>query len=289
GLVKLAGTGSTNWSNIFNTSSKFGVHVVGAYGNGLIQVLFAYEGWNNINYLIEELKEPKDKTLTYSSIISVVISFLLYFFTNAAFITVIGNNIIDNENIPIALRFGKALLGGTGEMLMSRLVAISAFGRWLSCLYARIIKYAAETEFIPMISDIFKNYNRKFNTLTNQLLAQFCYCLILTMLISIKANCFTFSSYTSQYLAMIFHAASALCLLILKTNILDQMDKMVNKPFFSIIVLIILVSLFPPEYGNYNYLIPYFISWVATLLSVVIWYFRNPNHNTEVQNEGFND
>ncbi|CAG8737932.1 25309_t:CDS:2, partial [Dentiscutata erythropus] len=46
GLVKLAGTNSTNWVNVFNVSSNAGVY---AYGNGLIQVLFAYEGWNNIN------------------------------------------------------------------------------------------------------------------------------------------------------------------------------------------------------------------------------------------------
>ncbi|CAG8818453.1 15322_t:CDS:1, partial [Gigaspora rosea] len=49
-------------------------------------------------------------------------------FTNAAFITVIGNNITNNDNIPIALRFGKELLGKSGEILLSLLVAISAFG-----------------------------------------------------------------------------------------------------------------------------------------------------------------
>ncbi|CAG8667258.1 3025_t:CDS:10 [Dentiscutata erythropus] len=277
GLVKLAGTGSTNWRNVFNISSNIGVYEVGAYGNCLIQILFAYED------LTEELKEPKDKNLTYSSTISVVISFLLYFFTNVAFITVVGNNIIDNDNIPIALRFGKELHGGTGEILMSILVAISAFGSASAMvfIYARIIKYAAETEFIPVISDIFKNYNRRFDTLTNQLLAQFGYCFILTMLISIKANCFVFSSNTSQYLAIIFHGASAYSLWRLKKR-LGEIDafpipKYIIIIYLSITVLIIIASFFPPDYGNFDYLIPYCISCGAVILGLIFWYIRDYN------------
>ncbi|CAG8728663.1 25430_t:CDS:2 [Gigaspora margarita] len=127
GLARLSGDDSTNWRNVFNKSFNASVYELGAYGNGLIQILFAYEGWNNINYLVEELDEPK-AVLKYSSIISVFISISLYFSINAAFITVIGNNITNNNNIPIALRFGNKLLGRNGEILMSILVAISAFG-----------------------------------------------------------------------------------------------------------------------------------------------------------------
>ncbi|CAG8785495.1 13270_t:CDS:2 [Gigaspora margarita] len=127
-LLKL-GTNRNNWNNIFNASFNFG-----AYGSGLIKVLLAYEGWNNINYLIGEFKpssynrEYPSLILKYSSLISVGISFLLYFLTNAAFITVVGYNVNDSESIPIAMRFGKELLDGTGEKLMSILITISTFG-----------------------------------------------------------------------------------------------------------------------------------------------------------------
>ncbi|CAG8663915.1 6008_t:CDS:2, partial [Gigaspora rosea] len=109
GLVRLAGTDSDNWNNIFNTSSNFDAYGFGAYGNGLIQILYAYEGWNSVNCK-KSFKLDKD------------------FFTNAAFITVLGNGLTRNEDIPIALRFGKELLDGTGEKLMSIIVAISSFG-----------------------------------------------------------------------------------------------------------------------------------------------------------------
>ncbi|KAF0493591.1 amino acid transporter [Gigaspora margarita] len=254
GLVRLSGADSTNWRNVFNKSFNAGVYELGAYGNGIIQILFAYEGWNNINYLVEELNEPKAVSLKYSSIISVFISILLYFSINAAFITVIGNNI--TNNIPIALRFGNELLGRNGEILMSILVAISAFGSVSAkvFIYARIIKYAAETNFIPMKSHWFINYNQTFNTLANQLWAQFVY--------------------------------------FLKSRLGDikefSIPKQIIMIYILIIILIILASLFPPEYGNYDYLIPYFISWVATILGIIIWYFRNSRCKVN-QNDGSED
>ncbi|RIB29705.1 amino acid permease-domain-containing protein [Gigaspora rosea] len=230
GLVRLAGTDSDNWNNIFNTSSNFDAYGFGAYGNGLIQILYAYEGWNSVNYLIEEITIPESNNLVYpshilkySSLISIAISFLLYFFTNAAFITVLGNGLTRNEDIPIALRFGKELLDGTGEKLMSIIVAISSFG--------------------------------------------------------------------------------SVSIMSLKKKILDKMDKVPdnenandkNKPFsiskyiilfyFLIIILIIIASLFPPEYGNVEYLIPYIISCVATILSFIFWYYLNPNQNERSDNE----
>ncbi|KAF0505209.1 amino acid transporter [Gigaspora margarita] len=152
GLIKL-GTNHNNWNNIFNTSFNFG-----AYGSGLMKVLFTYEGWNNINYLIGELASRSDDLeypsiiLKYSSFLSVSISFLLYFLTNAAFITVVGYNINDNESTPIPIRFGKELFNETGEKLMSILIAISAFGCASAMMftYSRIINYAIATGFMPI-------------------------------------------------------------------------------------------------------------------------------------------
>ncbi|KAF0536903.1 amino acid transporter [Gigaspora margarita] len=305
GLVRLAGTDSDNWINIFKTSSNFDAYGLGTYGNGLIQILYAYEGWNSANYLIEEIIMPDPNNLAYpslilkySSLISIAISFLLYFFTNAAFITVLGNGLTQNEDIPIALRFGKKLLPGTGENIMSIIVAISSFGSVsvMVFLFARIIKYAAETKFIPKISNYLNRFSNR-NILAKQLWAQFGYCLILTLLFSIKTNCFIFSSDTSQYLAMLSHAACAWCLYILKRTLLDEMDKADNnKPFsipkyiiliyFSMIILIIITSLFPPKYGDIEYLIPYIISWIATILGFIFWYYLNPkNRNEKSANE----
>ncbi|CAG8619094.1 9707_t:CDS:10, partial [Scutellospora calospora] len=284
GIISLPkGKYSINWTDIFNKPSPN----FGAYGNAIIKVLFAYEGWNDINYLIEELREPKDSNLKFSSLLSVCVSLLLYFSTNAAFITVVGRNIItEDKGSPIALRFGKELRGKTGEILMSALVAISAFGSVGSMVftYARIITYAAETKFIPERFNIFNHYNKKFNTPTNALLVQFLYCIMVLMVLMglsiISSDPFDFFSDTSQYLSMIFHGASAICLLsIMKrlTNVNFNISKYIVIIYFLIIILVVIISLFPPETEivNWYYLIPYAISLAAILLGSIIWYFRN--------------
>ncbi|RIB28505.1 hypothetical protein C2G38_1458902 [Gigaspora rosea] len=134
GIVKL-GINHDHWNCIFDAPFDFG-----AYGSGLIKVLLTYEGWNNINYLIGEFTPRSDDLeyppiiLKYSSLLSVCLSFILYFLTNAAFITVVGYNVTDT---PIPMRFGQELFGESGKMLMSLLVAISTFG----CVGALIFTY----------------------------------------------------------------------------------------------------------------------------------------------------
>ncbi|KAF0505212.1 amino acid transporter [Gigaspora margarita] len=310
GLVKL-GTNRNNWNNIFNTSNTS--FNFGAYGNGLIKVLFTYEGWNNINYLIGEFTSRSDNLeypstiLKYSSLSSVCISFSLYFLTNAAFITVvgIGNN---NETTPIPIRFGRELFDEPGEKLMSILIAISAFGCASAMIftYSRIIKYAASTGFTPRrISSIFNSYGLNIDTLMTQLLAQFFYCSSLSFIFLIKnkynisANITDFFATTSQYSAMIYHGTSALCLYILKKRLMNtnpelfSIPKWMIKIYLLIIFIIIIASFIPPGNDNFNYLIQYCISWSAVLLGGIIWFVRNrkqsENANPElIQNEESN-
>ncbi|CAG8707217.1 21719_t:CDS:2, partial [Dentiscutata erythropus] len=125
GLVKL-GTNHINWIDIFNKPSNSGVYELGAYGSVIIKILFLYEGWDNINYLIGEFN-PRPDSLKYPSLILKYPS-LIICLTNAAYITVVGYNVANHESIPIAIRFGKELFDGAGEKLMSILVAISGFG-----------------------------------------------------------------------------------------------------------------------------------------------------------------
>ncbi|RIB28503.1 amino acid/polyamine transporter I [Gigaspora rosea] len=295
GIVKL-GINHDHWNSIFDAPFDFG-----AYGSGLIKVLLTYEGWNNVNYLIEEFKPRSDNLeypsviLKYSSLISVGITFLLCFFSNAAFITVVGYNVTDT---PIPMRFGKELFGETGEILMSILVAISSFG-CISALiftYSRVIKYAAETGFMPRrISSWFTSYRKRSDTLCNQLSAQFFYCLILSFIFLIKTkynisdNISDYFADASQYSAMIYHGASAYCLYILKKKLKNTNPRIFSIPIYMIIIYLIIIILivfalfFPPGNGNLHYMIPYCISWTAGILGIIIWWIRD-RKRSEVSN-----
>ncbi|KAF0542088.1 amino acid transporter [Gigaspora margarita] len=301
GLVKLR-TNSFNWNNIFNLHSDFG-----AYGSGLIKANYIFhfginiKGWNNINYLIGEFNPSSDnlvypsRILKYSSLISVCISFISCCLTNAAFITVVGynpNNSTYYESTPMPMRFGQELFGKAGENFMTTLVAISTFGSVSALIftYSRIIKYAAETEFIP---SLFNSYRAYFNTLFNQLWAQFLYCSILSIIFLIKMDYVAdFLSNVSQYGYIIYHGASALCLIIIKIRLRNTNPRIFSVPIYMVItyLIIILVIIFalldPPRNGKFNYLISYCISWVAVALGLIIWYIRNRGQCVQNQTIG---
>ncbi|RIB03428.1 hypothetical protein C2G38_2225049 [Gigaspora rosea] len=224
--------------------------------------------------------------------------------SNAAFITVVGypNNSTDNESTPMPMRFGKELFGENGENFIAILVAISTFGcvSALIFTYSRIIKYAAETRFIP---SLFNSYRANYNTLFNQLWAQFLYCSILSVIFLIKMNhnisnnVSDLFSNASMYAFTIYHGASALCLCIIKIRLNNTNPRIFSIPicmvifYLSIIIFIIIALLVSPSDGSFDYLISYCISWVAVALGLIFWYVRNQwQANRElIQNQGSNN
>ncbi|CAG8681329.1 671_t:CDS:10 [Dentiscutata erythropus] len=318
GLIKLTGPNPTNWNEIYKSPKTY----VGAYSSGILKVLFVYEGWNNINYTIEELQEPKDKKLIYSNLISVGVPFILYFLINVAFTTSLGHDFFIDEssfdqatafNSNIALRFGYKLFDNNenGVKFMSAIIAISAFGcvGAMVFVYARIIKYAAATEFIPKYSHKFDDFHKKYGTPFNALFAQFIYCSVFLLFFFDPAmDLFDFFAETSQIIAMLFHGASAICLFILKKNTsitstdvpsgegteeknnnasitpsgegleekrIFKIPKWVIVIYFILVISIVGTSFCPPGPGSSVYVLPYVVSIAATLLGGIIWKFRN--------------
>ncbi|CAG8669083.1 38724_t:CDS:10, partial [Gigaspora margarita] len=284
GLITLTGSNNKNWNDVFNSPSAS----VGAYSTCILKILFVYED------TIEELEEPKDQKLKYSTIISVGVSFILYLLVNTAFTTAFGHEFFNEENVfnqtttfdnSIALRFGYKLFNNNEieQCLCLHLLQFLHLD-----LYARIIKYAAATKFIPKYSYLFDSCHKRFGTPFNALIAQFIYCsLFLLLFFDPTKDLFEFFSETSQYLAMIFHGASAICLLIIKRNNGSNFKTKFRIPKLIIVIYLILVSLiaitsfFPPAPGQLDYYIPYVVSVAATFLGGIIWRFRDYSENPQ--------
>ncbi|CAG8444546.1 2546_t:CDS:2 [Scutellospora calospora] len=176
-----------HWNGIFqntptdDTYQRSLLEQIGSYSSALLEVLFAYEGWNNLNYSTEEFKSPAK--LKYSTLSSVIISFILYFLTNVAFITVVNPKDAINSNDPMAINFGRILLGEPGRILISILISISALGCVGSLVFmgSRVITYAAQTGFMPYSHKLYI-WHPTFDTPLNALSLQFVYCAILILL-----------------------------------------------------------------------------------------------------------
>ncbi|KAI8429758.1 hypothetical protein MSG28_000305 [Choristoneura fumiferana] len=87
--------------------------------------LWAYDGWNNLNYVTEEIKNPS-KNLPLSIIIGIPLVTLCYALVNVSYLAVMSvSEMADSE--AVAVTFGNRLLGPMA-WLMPLAVTISTFG-----------------------------------------------------------------------------------------------------------------------------------------------------------------
>ncbi|XP_065223260.1 Y+L amino acid transporter 2 [Planococcus citri] len=87
--------------------------------------LFAYNGWNYLNFIIEELQDPI-KNLPKAIAISCAVVTFVYFMTNVAFYTVLsGKEVLESE--AVAVTFSNKVLGSI-SWIMPIFVALSTFG-----------------------------------------------------------------------------------------------------------------------------------------------------------------
>ena len=87
--------------------------------------LFAYNGWNYLNFVIEELKDPV-RNLPRAIGISIILVTIVYTLTNIAFYTTLSvPEVLGSE--AVAATFGERLYGSFA-LLVPVFVAMSTFG-----------------------------------------------------------------------------------------------------------------------------------------------------------------
>ncbi|KAL8559420.1 hypothetical protein ACOMHN_045217 [Nucella lapillus] len=87
--------------------------------------LFAYDGWNNLNLVVEELQKP-EKNLLRANIVGVVVVTTVYTLTNVSYYTVLSTNQLLAADA-VAVTWGDVVLGGAA-LLMPLSVMVSTFG-----------------------------------------------------------------------------------------------------------------------------------------------------------------
>ncbi|KAJ8917859.1 hypothetical protein NQ315_010772 [Exocentrus adspersus] len=113
-------TGHTEHFSFINTKSEVTSLALSFYSG-----LFAYNGWNYLNFIIEELKDPV-RNLPLAIAISCTLVTIVYFFTNVAFYTTLSPNEI-LESKAVAVTFANRLFGPFAWTIPV-FVALSTFG-----------------------------------------------------------------------------------------------------------------------------------------------------------------
>src|ERR1041385_4262585 len=103
-----------------------GVSTVTALGAALVPVLFAYGGWQQTNFIAEEIIEP-ERNLPRALVLGVVGVVVVYLLANVAYLRVLGAAGLAHSSAPAAGVMAR-VLGPVGQRLISAGIAVSTFG-----------------------------------------------------------------------------------------------------------------------------------------------------------------
>jgi APA family basic amino acid/polyamine antiporter len=106
-----------------------GVHgfsLLSVFFAGMVPAMFCYGGWQNVNFIAEEVRAP-ERNLPRSILIGVVLVILLYVGANLAYLHALGAPALAASRTPAADAAAR-VLGRFGGNAISALVVVSTFG-----------------------------------------------------------------------------------------------------------------------------------------------------------------
>ncbi|XP_057316623.1 b(0,+)-type amino acid transporter 1-like [Hydractinia symbiolongicarpus] len=146
GFIELGKGNTANFKNSFNDTTSDIRHISFAFYSGL----WAYDGWNTLNYVTEEMKNP-GRDMPIAIIISMVMVIGCYVLCNIAYISVLGKAGI-LKSPAVALELGNIYLGA-GKFIIPILVGLSCFGavNGLAFSSGRLVYVAARNGHMPRV------------------------------------------------------------------------------------------------------------------------------------------
>ncbi|KAF9013851.1 L-methionine transporter [Cyathus striatus] len=149
GVVQLArGRSSESFRQRWFDNSS---HSPSAYSLALYSGLWAFDGWDQANYVGGEIHRP-EKNIPRAIHSSMIIVTLLFLLANLSYFVVLDKNLVGSSNT-VALDFGTALFGPIGGTLFACMVAISCFGALNGSFFtsSRLVFAAGRERYIPSI------------------------------------------------------------------------------------------------------------------------------------------
>ncbi len=98
----------------------------GAFGAALVPILFAYGGWQSVNLVAEETREPR-RTIPRALIVGMGIVIAVYLLANVVYLRVLSHPGLAATATPAADAL-RRILGPGADRLIAAAIAISAFG-----------------------------------------------------------------------------------------------------------------------------------------------------------------
>ncbi|KIK95238.1 hypothetical protein PAXRUDRAFT_398229 [Paxillus rubicundulus Ve08.2h10] len=167
GLIQLArGRASESFREpLFDGSSNS----PSAYSLALYSGLWAFDGWDQANYVGGEVHNP-EKNIPKAIHFSMTIVSALFLLANVSYLVVLDKATVGMSNA-VALDFGHVLFGPVGGVVFAIMVAVSCFGALNGSTFtsSRLIRAAGREGYLPAM---FGRLNKSRKTPVNAILLQ---------------------------------------------------------------------------------------------------------------------
>src|SRR5438876_2094134 len=128
-------------------------------GAALVPILFTYGGWQQTNFIAEEIVEP-ERNLPRALVLGVAIVVVVYLLANVAYLTVLGPTGLATSTAPAA-DVMRVLLGPAAGTVIAAGIAVSTFGflNLVILVTPRVLQaMAADGVFFPGLAALHPGY-----------------------------------------------------------------------------------------------------------------------------------
>ncbi|KAI9272441.1 amino acid/polyamine transporter I [Sporodiniella umbellata] len=257
-----------NFQNSFEGSSSSALD----YGTAMYMALFSYNGWNNLNYGVGEVKNPK-RNLPWAIFISCMIVTTVYVLSNVAYFATLPAHTVATSTT-VAMQLGSATMGQGGAYFFAIMVVFSTFGAVNGNVWgASRLVMAAATEDSVFMPPAFGKLDEKRGTPIRALILVG----IIATIWCIPGD-FTYLAKMYSFTGWLFYGFAVFGLILMrfkkKTKDLSRPFK-VWLPFAILFVIVDIYLVIAPlidagSAGVYQYI----ICIIVGLLAIPIWFVR---------------
>jgi APA family basic amino acid/polyamine antiporter len=158
GAALFAGSHPGWWTESRAATQGAGSTLV-AFGAAMVPILFTYGGWQNANYVGEEIENPT-RNLPLALLGGTVAVVIIYITVNVVFLRAMGLNGLAATSAPAA-DAARRMFGAGGDVFISSAIAVSTFGFLdLAILAPTRVYYAmaADRLFVPALAALHPRY-----------------------------------------------------------------------------------------------------------------------------------
>ncbi|KAG2053780.1 amino acid transporter [Suillus hirtellus] len=105
------------------------------YATATFKVLYAYSGWSNVNYVMNDVRNPV-RTLKIAGPLGLGICTVLYLLANVAYFSAATKTEIDESGVTVAALFFGNVFGSVAKRALSVFIALSAIGNVITATFS---------------------------------------------------------------------------------------------------------------------------------------------------------